>query len=92
MAANCARNHCICANVGTPLPRDLHHEDTAFFHSVLTALGTRQTAERLSLMAVRSVGRLQLPSDVEAVVSGVGNEVMYLLNGNTTASKIARHA
>ena len=42
-------------------------------------------------MAVRSVGELKLPSVVEAVVSGVANEVIYLVNGGTTASKIARH-
>ena len=77
--------------VGTPQPKDLYVEDTAFYHSVQTALGTRQTAERSSLTAVRSVGGLQLPSVVEAVVSGVADEVLYLLNGNTTASKIARH-
>ena len=78
--------------VGTPFPKDLHMDDTAFYHSILTALGTRQTADRSSLTASRAVGGLQLPSIVEAVVSGVANEIMYLLNGDTTASKIARHA
>ena len=32
-----------------------------------------------------------MPSVVEAVVSGVANDVIYLLNGDTTASRIARH-
>ena len=27
--------------VGTPLPKDLHLEDTTFYHSILTDLGTR---------------------------------------------------
>ena len=67
-------------------------EDTAFYHSILTALGTRQTADRSSLTATRAVGGLQLRSTVEAVVSDVANGIMYLLNGDTTASKIARHA
>ena len=75
--------------IETPTPMDLHLEDTAFFHSVQTALGTRQTSEKASLTAVRSVGGLQLPGLVEAVVSGVANEVIYLLNGDTTASRIA---
>ena len=61
---------------GTPTPRDLHVEDTAFFHSILTELGTRHTAERWSLTAVRSAGGLQLASVVEAVISGVANEAM----------------
>ena len=78
--------------IGTPQPKDVHFEDTAFYHSVQIAFGTRQTAERSSLTAVGSVGGLQLPRVVEAVASGVANEVLYLLNGNTTASKIARHA
>ena len=66
--------------VGTPQPKDFHFEYTAFYDSVQIALGIRQTAERSSLTAVRSVGGLQLPSVVEAVVSGVANEVVYLLN------------
>ena len=33
-----------------------------------------------------------MPSIVEAVINGVANGIMYLLNGDTTASKIARHA
>ena len=78
--------------VGTPPPKDLHLLDTTFYHSVLTALGTRHTANRSSLTTTRAVEGLQLPSVVEAVVIGVANETVYLLNGDTTASKIARHA
>ena len=78
--------------VGTPLPKDLSVEDRAFYHSILTALGTRQTADRSSLTATRAVGGLQLLSILEVVVSGVANGIMYLLNRDTTGSKFARHA
>ena len=35
--------------VGAPSPPDLHTEDTAVFHSILSSLGSRRTAERLWL-------------------------------------------
>ena len=77
---------------GTSKPRDLQLEDTALFDSVQTALSTKQITEKANLMAVRSVRGLQLPSVFEAIVSGAPNEVIYLLNGHTTASKIGSHA
>ena len=76
--------------VGTPLPADLHAEDTAFSLSILAGLGTRSTAERSSLTAPRCVGGLQLASVVECVAGAVASELMFLLNGRTLASDIAR--
>ena len=69
--------------MGTPL-------DAAFYLQVLALLGTQNTAERVSLTAERSVGGLQLASMVECAVSSVASELLFLLNGNTTASELAR--
>ena len=63
--------------VRTPPPKDLHMEDTAFYHFVLTALGSRQTADRSSFTATKTVGGLQLPNNLNAIVSGVAYEIMY---------------
>ena len=76
--------------VGIPSPVDLHAEDTAFSFSILAGLGTRSTAERFSLTAPRCVGGFQLASVMECVTGAVASELMFLLNGRTLASDIAR--
>lgn len=76
--------------VDTPSPADLHAEDTAFLYSILAGMGARSTTERPSLTAPRCVGGLQLPSIVECVVGAVASEPMFLLNGRTLATDIAR--
>ena len=52
--------------------------------------GTRPSAERSTLTAPRCVGGLQLASVVECVAGAVASELMFLLNGRTLASDIAR--
>ena len=46
--------------------------------------------ERVSLLAPREVGGLQLPSMVESMVSAVASDLLLLLNGITPASELAR--
>ena len=76
--------------VGTPAPSHLHAEDSAFLLVVLARLGTRSSVDRMSLAAPRSVGGLQLASVVECVVGAVASELLFLLNGCTLASQLAR--
>ena len=78
------------ALIGIPSPLGLHEEDAAFQRLILARLGTRCTAERVSLLASANVGGLQLPSIVESVVSAVAHDVLALLNGNGLAAQIAR--
>ena len=73
-------------------PADLHGEDAAFQRLVLAGLGTRSTAERASLLVKRSCAGLQVASVVEAAVASVAKDVLLLLNGNTTASALARNS
>ena len=68
---------------------DLHSEDTAFYHHILS-IGNRNTAEKVSLTAQRSAGGLQLASMVECAVSSVATELLFLFNGNPIASGLAR--
>ena len=76
--------------VGTPAPSSLHAEDSAFLLLVLSRLGARSSLERVSLTAPRNIGGLQLASIVECAVASVASEVLYLLNGSTIASQLAR--
>ena len=76
--------------VGTPSPADLHAEDIAFLHLILTGLGAQSSTERSSLTALRCVGGLQLPSVVECVTGAVASELMFFLNGRILAYDIAR--
>ena len=80
--------------MGIPSVQDLHSEDTAFFHmvTVTTGLGTRRTAERVSLTAQRSVGGLRLAYIVECAASSVASDLLSLLNGSTPASGLARNS
>ena len=76
--------------MGTPAPSHLHAEDTAFLLVVLARLGIRSSVDRMSFTAPRSVGGLQLASVVECVVCAVASERLFLLNGCTLASQLAR--
>ena len=76
--------------VGTPPPALLHEEDTAFLLLVLSCLGSRSSVQRMSMTAPRSIGGLQLASVVECVVASVASELLFLLNGTTLASQLAR--
>ena len=76
--------------VGTPSAASLHSEDSAFFRLVLSRLGARASLERVSLTAPRNIGGLQLASIVEYAVASVASEALYLLNGLTLASQLAR--
>ena len=78
--------------VGTPSPSSLHAEDNAFALAILAGLCIRASVERSSLTAPRSVGGLQLASVVECAVGSVSSELMFLLNGGTLASDLARDA
>ena len=78
--------------VGIPSPSNLHAEDNAFAVAVLAGLGSRVSVERSSFTAPRNVGGLQLASVVECAVGAVASELMFLLNGNTLASVLARDA
>ena len=78
--------------VGIPSPSNLHAEDNAFALAILAGLGSRASVERSSFTAPRNVGGLQLASVVECAVGAVASELMFLLNGNTLASVLARDA
>ena len=45
---------------------------------------------RVSVLAPREVGGLQLPAMVEAMVAAVGSDLLLLLNGKTASSLLAR--
>ena len=76
--------------VGPPSPESLHAEDSAFALEILARLGTRSSVERSSLTAPRCVGGLQMASVMECAVGAVSSELMFLLNGRTLASDLAR--
>ena len=76
--------------VGTPTPSSLHDEDASFLLLVLSRLGARSSLERMSLTAPRNIGGLQFPSIVECTVAAVASELLYLLNGTTLPSQLAR--
>ena len=65
-------------------------EDTAFGLAILAGLGTRSSVERSSFTAPRRVGGFQLASVAECAVGAVSSELMFLLNGSTLASDLAR--
>ena len=56
----------------------------------VAGLGSRSSVERASLRAPRCVGGLQLASVVECAVGAVSSELMFLVNGSTLASDLAR--
>ena len=76
--------------VGIPNPIHLHGEDAAFQRLLLSVLGVRSTAERVSLVAAQQVGGLGAPSVVEAVAASCASDLITLLSGVSTASSVAR--
>ena len=78
--------------VGTPSPQALHRHDSAVQQHLLRALHVRSSAERVGLLAPRSVGGLQLFSAVEGSLASVAAEVLRLLSSQSPAGQLARDA
>ena len=76
--------------VGIPSPKSLHLQDADLQLLILKRLQVRCSVERVSLLAPREIGGLQLPSMVESMVAAVGSDLLSLLNGKTPASDLAR--
>ena len=76
--------------IGIPAPQSLHDQDTELQLLILARLQVRSTAERMSLLAPRGIGGVQLPSMVESMVSAVASDLLTTLNGCTQASSLAR--
>ena len=76
--------------VGIPAPVSLHEEDACFQRLLLSALGVRSTAERVSLLAASHIGGLGAPSVVETLVASCASDLITLLSGSSTASLVAR--
>ncbi|CAE7770376.1 unnamed protein product [Symbiodinium sp. CCMP2592] len=76
--------------LGIPPSPALHEEDCAFQRLILGKLGTRCTAERVSLLACSRSGGLQLTSVLEAVISSAAQDVILLLSGDGLAGQVAR--
>ena len=76
--------------VGIPAPVSLHEEDACFQRLLLSALGVRSTAERVSLLAAFHIGGLGAPSVVETLVASCASDLITLLSGSSTASLVAR--
>ena len=90
VATYCKGNRRLRTTRGQSPPVSLHAEDTAFAVAILAGLGIRSSVERTRLTAPRCVGGLQLASVVECAVGAVSSELMFLLNGSTLASDLAR--
>ena len=56
--------------VGLPSPLELHQLDTAFQNLVLSGMGVRSTVERMSLLAAKRNGGMQIPGVVESLLAG----------------------
>ena len=78
--------------VGLPSPLELHHLDTAFQNLVLSGMGVRSTVERMSLLAAKRNGGMQIPSVVESLLAATSADLIVLLSGSTIASVLARDA
>ena len=78
--------------VGLPQPSDLHAVGAAFHNLVLAGMGVRSTVERMSLLAAKSCGGMQLPSVVESILAAAGADLLLLLSGRSEASVLARDA
>lgn len=76
--------------VGIPCPLQLHEEDASFQRLLLSALGVRSTAERVSLLVASHDGGLGAPSVVESLVASCASDLVMLLSGVSTASLCAR--
>ena len=78
--------------VGLPSPLELHHLYAAFQNLVLSGMGVRSTVERMSLLAAKRNGGMQIPSVVESLLAATSADLIVLLSGSTTASVLARDA
>eukprot|EP00439_Symbiodinium_sp_Y106_P048881 s5598_g6.t1 len=76
--------------IGLPSPSTLHLEDAALHRLILSSLGTRVTAEHVSLSAPRSVGGLGLPLLTDLMVASAASDLLILLNGTAPTSLVAR--
>ena len=65
--------------VGIPSPVSLHEEDAAFQRLVLSGLGVRSTAERVSLLAASHSGGLGARSVVGTLVASCASDLVVLL-------------
>jgi len=79
-----------CPLLGIPSPAQLHAADASMLRVLISSLGARSTVERVSLFASASIGGLQVCSMVESTVASVLRDLLYILNGVTTASTLAR--
>ena len=73
-------------------PECLHREEAANLLMLLSRLGVRQTAAEVGLLAHRGHRGLQAMSLVETAVAATADDLMWLLNGTSKASKMARHS
>ena len=78
--------------VGIPDLQTLHRHDAAVQLHLLRALHVRSSAERVGLLAARSLGGLQLFSAVEGSLASVAAEVLRLLSSQSPAGQLARDA
>ena len=78
-----------CPLVGLPSPSQLHAEDSAFQGLLLSGMGVRATAERMSLLVSHQAG-MQAPSVVESVLAATASDLVLLLSGTTPTSHLAR--
>ncbi|CAE7468409.1 unnamed protein product [Symbiodinium sp. CCMP2592] len=76
--------------IGTPPPTTLHQGDAALHRLLLSSLGTRITAEHVSVSASRKVGGLGAPLLTDLLVAAVAADLVSLLNGTAPASLVAR--
>ena len=76
--------------IGIPPPATLHQEDAALHRFLLSSLGTRITAEHVSVSASRKVGGLGAPLLTDLLVAAVAADLVTLLNGTAPASLVAR--
>ena len=83
---------CYAPLVGLPSPSSLHSEDAAYHRLVLAGLGTRCSAERVSLLAPRSISGVQLSSAVESCIAATARDLLWVLNGQCLSGTLARDA
>ena len=76
--------------IGIPPPVALHQEDATLHRLLLSSLGTRTTAEHVSLSASRKVGGLGVPLLTDLLLAAVAADIIVLLSGTAPASLVAR--
>ena len=88
VAIHCKRNCWVCANGWYIAPEGSPYGGHGFLPFHINSTGNQTNGRQIQSHSNQG-SRWVI---VEAVVSGVANGIMYLLNGDTTASEIARHA